>query len=246
MGLSTNAKQQVITFTLFRFEGRQAFWIFGQMQKSIKDYKAVQGLEFFKLMGSGGKNGFSKMLNVNVYALLAVWESEQSASSYFEESAHFSGFQKRATEFWNIFMNTSKAHGKWSGKNPFETIQPYESGPIAVITRARIKFRFLRKFWSYVPAVSKNMDDRDGSIFSVGIGEYPWLMQATFSLWEDEESMRNYAYRSKFHREVIQKTRALGWYSEELFANFVPYKTVGSWEGANPLRPLMNPAPNLM
>lgn len=233
-------KLQVTTFTLFRYEGKQAFWIFGQMQKSIKDFKKVAGLEFFKLMGSGGKNGFSKMLNVNVYALLAVWESEQAAETYFEESRHFKEFQIRATEFWTIYMNTCKVHGKWSGLNPFQSTQPYQSGPIAVITRARIKLRFLRKFWSYVPSVSKNMDDRDGSIFSIGIGEYPWLMQATFSLWEDEESMRNYAYRSKVHSEVIQKTRTLGWYSEELFANFVPYKTVGSWEGENPLKGLMN------
>ncbi|HSF52815.1 MAG TPA: hypothetical protein VLA71_03635 [Algoriphagus sp.] len=239
MELSTDKKSQITTFTLFRFEGINAFWIFGQMQKSIKDFKKVKGLEFFKLMGSGGKNGFSKMLNVNVYALLAVWESEQAAASYFEKSSHFLQFQSRATEFWTVYMNTCKVHGKWSGLNPFQTLQPYQSGPIAVITRARIKLRFLRKFWSYVPSVSKNMDDRDGSIFSIGIGEYPWLMQATFSLWEDEESMRNYAYRSKVHSEVIQKTRELGWYSEELFANFAPYKTVGSWEGENPLRHLL-------
>lgn len=234
-----NQSQQVVTFTLFRFEGRHAFWIFGQMQKSKKDFSRVAGLEFFKLMGSGGKNGFSKMLHLNVYALLAVWESEQAAEAYFEESEHFSEFRRRATEFWTIYMNTSKAHGKWSGLNPFQSIQPYQSGTIAVLTRARIKLRFLRKFWSYVPSVSKNMKDRDGSLFSIGIGEYPWFMQATFSLWEDEASMRKYAYQSKVHSEVIQKTRALGWYSEELFANFVPYKTVGSWEGQNPLRPLM-------
>ncbi|PRY84324.1 DUF3291 domain-containing protein [Mongoliibacter ruber] len=239
MDLSAKSTQQVITFTLFRFEGIQAFWIFAQMQKSKKDFKMVQGLKFFKLMGSGGKNGFSKMLNVNVYTLLAVWESEEAAKIYFDESSHFLGFERRATEYWTIYMKTSKVHGTWSGQKPFENIQPYQSGPIAVITRATIKFRFLRKFWSYVPSVSKNMDERDGSIFSIGIGEYPWLMQATFSLWEDMESMHNYAYRSKFHSEVIQKTRSLGWYSEELFANFVPYKTVGSWEGENPLRPLM-------
>jgi heme-degrading monooxygenase HmoA len=242
MELSLDTNKQVVTFTLFRFEGKQAFWIFGQMQKSIKDFKVVPGLEFFKLMGSGGKNGFSKMFNVNVYALLGVWLSEEAAASYFDESEHFSGFQSRASEYWTIYMNTCKAHGKWSGLNPFHTNQPYQSGPIAVITRARIKLRFLRKFWSYVPSVSKNMEDRDGSIFSIGIGEYPWLMQATFSLWEDEESMRNYAYRSKVHSEVIQKTREHGWYSEELFANFIPYKTAGSWEGDNPLGYFMEKA----
>lgn len=239
MELSKDKTQHIVTITLFRFEGVHAFWIFGQMQKSIKSFKKVSGLKFFKLMGSGGKNGFSKMLNVNVYAFLGVWESEQDAAGYFEDSDHFGDFRRRATEVWTIYMRTCRSHGKWSGLNPFETTQAYQSGPIAVITRARIKFRFLRKFWSYVPSVSKNMEERDGSIFSIGIGEYPWLMQATFSLWEDEESMRNYAYRSKVHSEVIQKTRTLGWYSEELFANFIPYKTVGLWEGENPLMNLM-------
>jgi heme-degrading monooxygenase HmoA len=233
---SQHQMQQVVTFTLFRFQGMHAFWIFGQMQKSKKDFKRVPGLEFFKLMGSGAKNGFSKMLNVNVYALLSVWESEQAAKAYFEESKHFSEFRTRATEFWTVYMNTNKAHGKWSGRNPFQPIHAYQSGPIAVITRARIKFRFLRKFWSYVPSVSKNMDGRDGSILSIGIGEYPWFMQATFSLWEDEESMRKFAYQSKVHSEVIHQTRTLGWYSEELFANFIPYKTVGTWEGQDPLK----------
>ncbi|MFC3414512.1 spheroidene monooxygenase [Algoriphagus hitonicola] len=166
-------KRQIITFTLFRFEGRHAFWIFRQMGKSIKQFKKVEGLEFFKLMGSGGKNGFSKMLNVNVYALLGVWESEEAAATYFEQSDHFLEFKSRAKEIWTIYMNTSKAHGKWSGINPFHPNHPYESGPVAVITRARIKFRFLRKFWSYVPSVSKNLDERDGSIFSIGIGDIP-------------------------------------------------------------------------
>ncbi len=239
MDLTKDKNQQIITFTLFRFEGWNAFWIFRQMPDSQNNFREVEGLEFFKLMGSGGKNGFSKMLNVNVYALLAVWESEQAAKNYFENSPHFEEYQSRAKEFWTIYMNTAKAHGKWSGVNPFRRIEPYDSGPIIVITRARIKFRFLRKFWSYVPSVSKNLDDRDGSIFSIGIGEYPWLMQATFSIWEDEASMRDYAYRSKLHSEVIHKTRTLGWYSEELFANFVPFKTVGSWEGENPLKPLL-------
>ncbi|WP_297338557.1 spheroidene monooxygenase [Algoriphagus sp.] len=235
MDLSKGERKQVVTITLFRFEGIHAFWIFRQMGKSQQHFKKIKGLEFYKLMGSGGKNGFSKMLNFNVYVLLAVWESENAAETYFNESEYFTPFKSRATENWTIYMNTSKAHGKWSGINPFRTHPADQSGPVAVITRARIKLRFLRKFWSYVPSVSKNLNERDGSIFSIGIGEYPWLMQATFSLWEDLESMRNYAYRSKLHSEVIQKTRTLGWYSEELFANFVPYKTVGEWEGKNPL-----------
>lgn len=45
--------------------------------------------------------------------------------------------------------------------------------------------------------------------------------------------MMQYAYTSQYHKEVVQKTRELGWYKEELFARFVPYKSEGSWEGEN-------------
>ena len=221
---------QISTVTLLRFEGLNAFWIFGQMQKAKPKLKKVSGLEFSKLMGSGGKNGFSKMLNVNVYVLHCVWESELAANDFFVRSATFSEFRTKAAEAYTIFMKASKAHGLWEGTNPYHTEKITPSGPIAVITRARIKLKFLPRFWSHVPSLGKKVDQASGAIFSIGIGEYPWFMQATFSLWESYEAMRNYAYGSPHHMEVVKKTRELGWYSEELFANFIPYKAEGSWK----------------
>jgi heme-degrading monooxygenase HmoA len=222
---------QISTVTLMRFDGfSNTFWIFGQMGKAPKKLEEVPGLEFSKLLGSGGKNGFSKMLNVNVYALHCVWESESAAANFFDRSDTFSEFDDRATEVYTIYMKASKAHGLWDGSNPYQTQQITPNGPIAVITRARIKAKFLLRFWRYVPSLGKKVDQAAGSIFSIGIGEYPWFMQATFSIWESMEAMRAYAYGSPHHMEVVKKTRELGWYSEELFANFIPYKTVGSWE----------------
>ena len=222
---------QISTVTLLRFQGRNAFWIFGQMQKAKPELEKVPGLEFSKLMGSGGKNGFSKMLNVNVYALHCVWESEQVANDFFEISKTFSEFKNRATEVFTIFMKVSKAHGLWDGINPYKPQELTPTGPIAVITRARIRAKYLLRFWRYVPSLGKKVDKAAGSIYSIGIGEYPWFMQATFSIWESMEAMRAFAYGSPHHMEVVKKTRELGWYSEELFANFIPYKTVGTWEG---------------
>lgn len=222
---------QISTVSLFRFKGMDAFWIFAQMQKAPKKFQKVSGLDFFKLMGSGGKNGFSKILNVNVYALHCVWESEKHATDFFENSDFFSEFKDRASELYTIFMKATKAHGIWSGTNPYELQSLTPSGPIVVITRARIKLRFLLKFWRKVPSLGKKVDEVKGSIFSIGIGEYPWFMQATFSIWESYEAMHQYAYGNPLHMEVIKKTRELGWYAEELFANFIPYKTEGSWKG---------------
>ncbi|MFN4121858.1 MAG: DUF3291 domain-containing protein [Flavobacteriales bacterium] len=226
---------QITTITVFRFSGLQVFWMLSQMQLALSGLKKTKGLKFFKLMGSGGKSGFSIQPNFNSYALMAVWKSEADAERYFNTSKQFANFKTRSAEYWTVYMMNAKAHGLWSGMKPFEDFQPYQGGLMAVITRATIKTKYLRRFWSYVPKVSDNLKDHDGLLFSIGIGEYPLFMQATFSVWEDRSYMKQYAYKSKLHSEVVKKTRELGWYKEELFANFIPYRSEGSWNGTQPL-----------
>jgi hypothetical protein len=52
---------------------------------------------------------------------------------------------------------------------------------------------------------------------------------ATFSLWKDFESVKQFAYKAN-NKEAIKKTREYEWYSEELFSRFQPYKSSGTWE----------------
>jgi hypothetical protein len=226
---------QLTTISFFRFKGFNAYWGFIQMQWAIHKLKQVPGLEFSRYMGSGGKKGFSKTVNFNVYALLCVWENEAAASDFFERSSTFNAFRSRSDETWTIHMATSRAHGAWSKRNPFRDFEPYQGGPVAVITRATIKWKYLFKFWKFVPSVSATLDQQAGLLFAIGIGEYPWFMQATFSIWDNYESVKQYAYQTKHHSEVVKKTRELGWYSEEMFINFIPIKSQGSWLGDSPL-----------
>jgi hypothetical protein len=226
---------QITTITFFSFKGLETLWMFPQMRLSIPSFSKVDGLQFFKLLGSGGKRGFSILPNFNTYAFLGVWDNETKAHAFFQNSDVFNRFSKHAAEHWTVFMYNVKAHGAWSGINPFSNFKKYNGGIMAVITRATIKPKFVAKFWRYVPQVSDNIYDHDGLLFSIGIGEYPLFMQATFSIWKDQQNMRAYAYKSQLHREVIKKTRELGWYQEELFSNFIPYHTMGSWKGKNPI-----------
>jgi hypothetical protein len=126
-------------------------------------------------------------------------------------------------------MKNIKSHGEWSKQNPFKSSVPLDkSRPLAVITRATIKPKLAYKFWKDVPAVSKSMDAYTELLYSKGIGEFPLLMQATFSLWSSADAMFNYAYSNPKHAEMVKKTRELNWYSEELFARFEPYHTEGN------------------
>ena len=64
------------------------------------------------------------------------------------------------------------------------------------------------------------MSTSPGFILSYGIGEVPWIKQATFSIWQNKASMKAFAYNMQQHADVIKKTRKEKWYKEELFVRF--------------------------
>ena len=204
-----------------------------------------RGQTFYKLMGSGKGLGFNPLPDWSVYSLLQVWESENDADIFFKEAAIFQKYRAHTSEIWTIYLKNITAKGAWSGANPFRASENLDADNknFAVITRATIKIKYLAKFWSYVPRSQNPLRGAEGLIFTKGIGEIPIVQMATFSLWESAELMKNFAYKSAEHREAITKTRELGWYKEELFARFQPFKSIGKWNGEI-LMPDLNFAPD--
>ena len=151
-------------------------------------------------------------------------------------------YRAHSDEEWTIRLEATQAKGAWSGGNPFVTVAGPSGGgdaafgPVAVLTRATLRWATLRAFWSAVPATSAALARAPGLLVSVGVGEIPYLRQATFSLWRDEAALRDFAYRDPVHRDVIRRTRDERWYSEELFARFRPVAASGVWAGREPLR----------
>ena len=115
------------------------------------------------------------------------------------------------------------------------TPQTGHTGPVAVLTRATIRLSRLKNFWKNVPAVSQKVKQADGFFLSFGVGEIPWVKQATFSIWRNMEFMKAFAYNNSEHAEVIRKTRKEQWYSEEMFARFKIVACKGTLYGKNPL-----------
>ncbi|MDC6406597.1 MULTISPECIES: DUF3291 domain-containing protein [Maribacter] len=233
---------QITTLTFFRYTNFSSkLWAFGEMQFAHAGLSKVEGLQMYKLMGSG-REGFNPLPDWSVYGLLQIWKNETCANEFFNASTIMQRYLGKSEERWTVYMKNTTAKGDWDGNNPFikseslEEANPY----IAVITRATIKTRMLLKFWKYVPTSQKSLAGNRGLLFTKGIGEVPFLQMATFSIWSDKESLMQFAYASKEHQKAIQKTRQLNWYKEELFSRFQPYRSIGTWMGKNPLYDLEN------
>lgn len=228
-------KEQVVTISFFQYPTiADQWWAFKLMGQSLSSLESVKGLSFVKMLGSGGGNGFSIWPNFSTYGLLGVWENEQMAKAYFDKHHINRECRSRAKYWWTVYMKTASFHGLWDGVSPFNTTVDFDKKKlVAVITRASIASRKLWQFWRYVPRVGRAADKMPGLLFSVGVGELPIVQQATFSIWENSKFMMDYAYESKYHKEVVKKTRTLGWYTEELFARFHPYHTEGNWHAVD-------------
>tara|TARA_B110001452_G_C15181736_1_gene410477 strand:+ start:477 stop:1172 length:696 start_codon:yes stop_codon:yes gene_type:complete len=224
---------QITTISFFKYTSlRNKFWGLKMMQFAHIGLVNTKGLSFYRLLGSGKGKGFNPFPDWSVYCLLQVWESEEAAHTFFNSSDLIQQYSERTDELFTLYMKNISAGGTWVGKNPFEKGADLDSTlPIAVITRATIKWNWLIRFWKYVPTSQKPLDGNEGLIYTKGIGEIPIIQMATFSLWKNFESVKQFAYNSKQHQEAIRRTRKNDWYREELFARFQPYKSVGTWGG---------------
>lgn len=229
-----------VTLTLFGFKGIHQPWAFAQMGMGRFQSQNPKGLRFWKMLGTGEGLGFSLKPNFGRYGFLGVWDSKADADLFLEKSKFIRHYRKHAFEVWTIALQPIKAHGLWDGINPFspEADNSNVSNPVAVLTRAQIRVNKLKRFWQFVPATSKALEDAEGLQASIGLGEMPFIKQATFSIWKDQAAMQNFAYAQRQHQEVIRKTRSEDWYTEELFARFSVEEASGSWNGRYPINSL--------
>ncbi|MEO1562204.1 MAG: spheroidene monooxygenase [Pseudomonadota bacterium] len=205
-------------------------WAFAQMALARVTLAGMPQVKFWKLMGSGIGEGFTPVPNTAVYAILTVYDTLEAAQDTVERSPLFDRYKKHAEDHWTLFLHPTSVRGEWAHQTPFSvTPQNGQSGPLAALTRATIKPRILRKFWSRVPAISAMIGSDPNVIFKIGVGEVPWFHQVTFSIWPDAEKMAEFARRDGPHAQAIRAVREHGWFKEELYARFTIAGEVGSW-----------------
>ena len=192
-------------------------------------------IRFWKLMGCGKNGTFDIYPDLLQWALLINTEIAQEPVIPEIINSWWKFFR---CEVWTIKMEPIEGHGTWDGKECFGNLpkQTEYDDRIGILTRATIRLNKLRSFWKNVDQVALKMAGAEGFITSLGIGEIPWIKQATFSIWESKTLMRNFAYQSQEHAEVIRKTKKEDWYSEDMFVRFRIISSTGTLQGKDPLK----------
>jgi len=156
----------------------------------------LEGMEFYKLFGTGSKEGFSSNINPfsnsGIYAIMAVWENENQANIALESSKIFQNYIFKSNEHWHIFLRNISVKGKWNGKIPFKKFKDDVEGDLVVLTRATIKPRVLAKFWERVPNIQNVIGNNKDVVFKIGLAEVPFFQSVTFSIWKSVDCNTTY------------------------------------------------------
>ena len=100
---------EMTTISFIKYK-KNKYWAFKQMGEGYKFFKNVEGLLFFKFLGTGSGTGFSLFPDFSVYAILCVWESEYYFNEFFKKSYHTKIISEKAFSRKDYFLNTIKSN----------------------------------------------------------------------------------------------------------------------------------------
>jgi len=197
--------------------------------------RRTPGLRFAKLLGTGHGRTFTHTdADPLHWGLLATWANPAAARD-FERSTTVLAWDRLSRERLRLSMRPLSSRGRWSGLRPFGDPAPHPyDGPVAAITRARIRAKKSLVFWRSVPPVVAELHAAPGLRFGVGVGESPVGLQGTFSIWESAAALTSFAHRGDAHVDAIRRTDEVGWYAEDLFARFALLSVEGTYKGLTP------------
>jgi heme-degrading monooxygenase HmoA len=197
--------------------------------------RSVEGLEFWRLLGTGKGNDTSPSVDPRRTAMFGVWSSEADYERFIAQHRCARAWADEV-ESWSVRLTVVGGGGTWRGVKVADLVERTSTdGPIAVVTRANVRLRSWRAFGIAGGPVNTDLHRAEGLIDVVGIGEVPVGKLATFSLWRSADHIEQWAYGSPQHLDVMRRTREERWYSEEMFVRFAPYASVGTWDGRDPL-----------
>jgi hypothetical protein len=227
---SSNDNDQVVVLLLADIAQASRLWGWTRIVKGPQSLQDTPGLLFSKVLGSGYEGGFGLRPSPSRQGVFGLFESLETAQEFVANSSLLQAYQQRSDEFFWALLKTWSCRGSWDGQSlDVCTAQPIK-GPVAALTRASIKLAKAPAFWRHAPPSQNALTNAKGCQLAVGLGEAPFVRQATFTIWDSVSDMNAYA-RTGAHLEAIQDAAQNDYFSESMFARFVPLQMQGQWHG---------------
>jgi heme-degrading monooxygenase HmoA len=230
---------EVVTTHVWRVPSRGIPRALAAFASDRRRVRRTTGVTFAKLLGTSQTGRFRvRDADATRWVLITSWSSAEDARR-FDHSPVLSAWTRGAEEIWTATLRPLAAHGQWSRQTAFGLPRSGRwAGPVAAITRGRIRPARLFAFWRSIPAVNADLVARDGLCFAFGIGEAPVGVQGTFSLWRDSTALTRFAYWDEPHRRVVEQAGQRSWFAEALFARFGVLSASGTIDGRDPMASL--------
>ncbi len=205
-------------------------WGWSRIVRGIGALRAVPGLRFGKLLGSGQDGGFGLRPSTTRQGMFLVFDDAACATEFIARAPLMHAYRERTRELFTARLSAYSVRGTWSGTPLQCAAQAPDAGPIAALTRASIRPAAAARFWRHAPPSQAGLAQARGCLLAAGLGEAPVLRQATFSVWDSVRSMDAYA-RSGPHLAAIRASVSQNFFSESMFVRFVVHEVRGTWKG---------------
>lgn len=221
----------VVTLILADIEPGSKLWGYSRFVIGRFSVRKVPGLKFHKVLGSGYDGGFGLKPSTTRQGLLCAFANENDADNFLYKSPVAIAYQAHSREYLSVKLHPFSVKGTWAGNKLVATRDgPLLGHPIAALTRASIRPSKASTFWSKAPPSEVSLANTHGCLLASGVGEAPYLRQATFSVWESVAHMDAYA-RTGAHLEAIKASMKGDYFSESMFVRFVPQELRGTYKG---------------
>jgi len=226
---ATKESDQTIVLVLADMVPASLVWGWTRIVKGPNPWLAIDGVRFAKVLGSGYDGGFGLKPSSSRQGLFLVFHTALAAQDFLAHSEALQAYRERTRELCIVQLRTFSCRGSWDGTALDVTRSAPTHGPIAALTRASIHVRKAAAFWQHAPPSQNAVEGVQGVQLAVGLGEAPFLRQATFTVWDSVAAMDAYA-RSGPHLEAIKAAAQHQYFSESMFARFVPISIEGRWK----------------
>ncbi len=173
--------------------------------------------------------------------MIAAWDDDAALERFLAEGTGAGRFAAG----WHVRLQPLRVFGAWPEMPglPERELPVDDEEPVAVLTLGWLRLTRVVPFLRAGAPAEDEVVAEPQLLAATGLARPPHLV-STFSLWRSAAAMRDYANRERgAHHAAVRSDRERPFHHRSAFIRFRPYLSQGTWEGRDPLRGLLRPAP---